>query len=136
VSPILVIPPEPTGSHDFNGLLFIEFALTLHFSVSSFAHDFTFFFSSLSFLVIAFLLLPLAIFFSAISLIMATLLKRIGPFYLKVLRISAKILDHRRLRTRPISSGGARQLSILCGLEHISGCLGHKIAFVSAHTHG
>jgi len=66
-SPILIIPPELASSHDFNGLLFIESALTFHFSVSGFAHDFTFFFFCLAFLVIAFLLLPWARFLSAIS---------------------------------------------------------------------
>ena len=53
-------PPAFASSHDFNDLQFFEFALTFHFSVSGFAHDFTFFFSSLAFLVIAFLLLPWA----------------------------------------------------------------------------
>jgi hypothetical protein len=37
-SPILIKPPEPASSHDFNGLLFFESVLTFHFSVSGFAH--------------------------------------------------------------------------------------------------
>jgi hypothetical protein len=39
-----IIPPEPASPHDFNGLQLIKFALTFHFSVSGFAHDFTSFF--------------------------------------------------------------------------------------------
>ena len=42
-SPLFIIPPESTSSHDSNCLLFIESALAFHFSVSGFAHDFTFF---------------------------------------------------------------------------------------------
>ena len=42
-------------------------ALTFHFYISGFAHAFTFFFFSLAFFVIAFLLLPWARFLSAIS---------------------------------------------------------------------
>jgi hypothetical protein len=67
-SPILIKPPKPASSQDFFGLLYIEFALTLHFSVSSFAHDFTFFFFSLAFLVIAFLLFSWVRVLSAIYL--------------------------------------------------------------------
>ena len=66
-SPILIIPPEPASSHYFNGLFFIESALTFHLSISGFAHNFTLFFFSLAFFVIAFLLLPWARFLSAIS---------------------------------------------------------------------
>jgi hypothetical protein len=67
-SPILVIPPELAGSHDFNCLQLFEFALTLHLFVSGFTHNFTsFFFFCFAFLVIAFLLLPWTRFFSAIS---------------------------------------------------------------------
>jgi hypothetical protein len=56
---VLVIPPEPAGSHDFNGLQLFEFALTFHFFISGFTHNFTFFFFfSFAFLVNAFLLLP------------------------------------------------------------------------------
>jgi len=59
--------PASASSQDFFGLQLVEFALTFHFSVSGFAHDFTSFFFSLAFLVIAFLLLPEARFLSAIS---------------------------------------------------------------------
>ena len=38
-SPILIVSPELASSHDSNGLLFIESALTFHFSVSGFAHN-------------------------------------------------------------------------------------------------
>jgi hypothetical protein len=68
VSLVLVIPPEPAGSHDFNGLQLFEFALTLHLFISGFTHNFTsFFFFAFAFLVNAFLLLPWTRFFSAIS---------------------------------------------------------------------
>jgi hypothetical protein len=66
-SPILIVPPEPASSHDLSGLQLFESALTFHFYISGFAHDFTFFFFSLAFLVIAFLLLPWARFLSALS---------------------------------------------------------------------
>jgi hypothetical protein len=66
-SPILIIPPEPASSHDFNGLLFFASALKFHFFISGFTHDFTFFCFSLAFFVIAFLLLPWARFLSAVS---------------------------------------------------------------------
>jgi hypothetical protein len=62
-----VIASNSASSHDFSGFQLFESALTFHFSVSGFAHDFTFFFFSLAFLVIAFLLLPWARFLSAIS---------------------------------------------------------------------
>lgn len=64
---VLYSPPAPASSHDFNGLQLFAFALKFHFFVSSFAHDFTFFFSSLAFLVIAFLLFSWVRFLSAIS---------------------------------------------------------------------
>jgi hypothetical protein len=40
-SSILIKAPEPTSSHDSLGLLLLEFALTFHFSVSGFTHNFT-----------------------------------------------------------------------------------------------
>jgi len=54
----LLSPPALASSHDLSGLQLFESALTFHFYISGFAHDFTFFFFSLAFLVIAFLLLP------------------------------------------------------------------------------
>ena len=45
----LIPSPAPASSQDFFGLLHFEFALAFHFSVSSFAHDFTFSFLPLPF---------------------------------------------------------------------------------------
>jgi hypothetical protein len=63
----LIASPAPARSQDFFGLLHFESALAFHFPVSSFTHDFTSFFFSLAFFVIAFLLLPGLRFLSAIS---------------------------------------------------------------------
>jgi hypothetical protein len=63
----LIASPAPARSQDFFGFLHFESALAFHFSVSGFAHDFTSFFFSFAFLVIAFLLLPGLRFLSAIS---------------------------------------------------------------------
>jgi len=63
----LIASPAPARSQDFFGLLHFESALAFHFPVSSFTHDFTSFFFSFAFFVIAFLLLPGLRFLSAIS---------------------------------------------------------------------
>jgi hypothetical protein len=63
----LITSPAPARPQDLFGLLHFESALAFHFSISGFAHDFTSFFFSLAFLVIAFLLLPGLRFLSAIS---------------------------------------------------------------------
>jgi len=72
----LITSPAPASSQDFFGLLHFESALAFHFSVSSFAHGFTFFFSSLAFLVIAFLLLPWVRFLSAMHALLDELIKK------------------------------------------------------------
>ncbi len=69
-------PPALTSSHDFDGLLLFAFVLKFHFFVSGFAHGFTFFFSSLAFLVIAFLLFSWVRFLSAMHVILDELIKK------------------------------------------------------------
>ena len=68
--------PAPASSQDFFGLLYFLSALTFHFSVSGFAHGFTFFFSSLAFLVIAFLLFSWVRFLSAMHTLLDELIKK------------------------------------------------------------
>jgi len=63
----LIASPAPARSQDFFGLLHFESALAFHFSVSSFTHDFTSFFFSFAFFVIAFLLLPGLLVFVTLS---------------------------------------------------------------------
>jgi hypothetical protein len=62
----LIASSAPARPQDFFGFLHFESALAFHFSISSFAHDFTSFFFSFAFLVIAFLLFPGLRFLSAI----------------------------------------------------------------------